>query len=420
VPPSISRLPTWLTSTVLIAAAMGVMNLGTYAFTVAAARLLGPREYGAIAALMGLMLVLTVLSLGLQATGARRVAAAPDSLPGTEAEVARASYRAAAGLGVVTLLAVPVVSALLRLDSWTAAALLAVAMVPVTVMGGYAGIFQGERRWGPLAAVYLGVGLGRCGCGVLGILWRADAVGAMAGVAVGSCLPALLGWVFLRTSAPAAVDDQPTGTPASRRTQGSVLVEVSHNAHALLAFFALSNTDVLIARVVLDEQQAGLYAGGLILAKAVLFLPQFVVVIAFPVMVGGARRWMQAQALGLILLIGALATAGAWAFAPAAVLFVGGTAYDALESTIWAFAAVGTLLAMTQLIVYGSVARQHRGAVVVLWTGLAALVGGAFLVSSTVQLLSMVAAVEATVLVALAGLSWRHLRARAVNPGVGR
>ena len=53
---------------------------------------------------------------------------------------------------------------------------------------------------------------------------------------------------------------------------------------ALLAFFVLSNTDIVIARNVLDSHQAGLYAGGLILTKAVLFLPQFVVVVAFPSM----------------------------------------------------------------------------------------------------------------------------------------
>ena len=55
---------------------MGVMNVTTYGFTILAARLLGPAEYGALAAVMGLLLVVNVLSLGLQATGARRVCAA--------------------------------------------------------------------------------------------------------------------------------------------------------------------------------------------------------------------------------------------------------------------------------------------------------------------------------------------------------
>ena len=41
---------------------------------------------------------------------------------------------------------------------------------------------------------------------------------------------------------------------------------------------------MILARSTLDAHDAGLYAGGLILAKAMLFLPQFVVVVAFPAM----------------------------------------------------------------------------------------------------------------------------------------
>ena len=62
----------------VIAVAMAVMNVTTYAVTILAARLLGPAEYGALAAVMGLLLVLQVLSLGLQATAARRVSASSE------------------------------------------------------------------------------------------------------------------------------------------------------------------------------------------------------------------------------------------------------------------------------------------------------------------------------------------------------
>src|SRR6476661_7086650 len=102
---------------------MAVMNVTTYAFTILAARLLGPAEYGALAAVMGLLLVLNVLSLGLQATGARRVSAAPEDRPKIEREVLRTGYLTAAALGLLALAATPVVTATLNLDSWVAAAL---------------------------------------------------------------------------------------------------------------------------------------------------------------------------------------------------------------------------------------------------------------------------------------------------------
>ena len=82
-----SRLAGVLQGSAVIAVAMGVMNVTTYGFTILAARLLGPVEYGALAAVMGLLLVLDVLSLGLQATGAR------DGSPRHRATSSRSSAR---------------------------------------------------------------------------------------------------------------------------------------------------------------------------------------------------------------------------------------------------------------------------------------------------------------------------------------
>ncbi len=80
-------------------------------------------------------------------------------------------------------------------------------------------------------------------------------------------------------------------TPASAEDHGAraLLRELGQNSQALLAFFAVTNVDVILARNVLDNADSGLYAGGLILTKAVLFLPQFVVVVAFPDMADAAR-----------------------------------------------------------------------------------------------------------------------------------
>jgi O-antigen/teichoic acid export membrane protein len=394
------RLPSWLLDSGLIAAAMGAMNVATYGFTILAARLLGPRDYGALAALMGLLLVLSVISLGLQATGARRVSANPVAPGDIEAEIVRSSFRAAVALGALTLLASPLVAAMLRLDSWAVPALLAVSVVPLTLMGGYAGVLQGELRWGPLAAVYLAVGFSRLGLGLLGVAWRADVVGAMAGVAAGNVVPAVLGWWLLRTPRePGRTRRRPR--PRPQRRAGSVLGEVAHNSHALLAFFAVSNADVVVARMVLDDHQSGLYAGGLIMTKAVLFLPQFVVVLAFPAMVSGGRSRMQRHAMLVILAMGGLATLGAWLLAPVAVLFVGGAAYGELESLLWAFAAVGTLLGLIQLVVYGAVARQQRSAVLVLWCALVVLVAAGVGVGSVTSLLVVVTLVDLVALLVL-------------------
>ena len=402
------RLPAWLTGSGVIAIGMGVMNLGTYGFTLLAARVLGPKEYGALAALMGLMLVTAVVQLGLQATAARRVSTHPHRLAETEAEVLRASWKAAWALVGLTLVASPLVVVLLEpggpLGGYASALLLAASCLPLSLLGAQAGLLQGERRWYSLAAVYATVGLGRVLLGLGGMAWREDVTGAMVGVTIGNIVPVVIGWFALRRRVPAAAVPAPEVEEALPRS--GVLAEVAHNSHALLAFFALTNTDVILARILFDKHDSGLYAGGLILAKAVLFLPQFVVIIAFPTMTDpGARRRMELSALGVVLAMGLVATAGAAALRSLAVVFVGGPEYSDLEPSIWIFAAVGTLWAMEQLVVYSTVARQSRRSVAVIWLGLVALAVAAQPAHTVDHLLEVVAAVHVVVLGILVVLS---------------
>ena len=414
------RLPRWLVGGGAIAVAMAVMNVTTYGFTILAARHLGPPEYGALAAVMGLLLVLNVVSLGLQATGARRLSAAPAERAGIEADVLATSVRSAVALGLLSLALSPLVASLLNLDSWTTGAMIAVTVVPLTIMGGQAGILQGERRWAPLAAIYLAVGIGRLLFGGIGLLVGGDTFGAMVGVAVGAAVPVAIGWLALRH--PASAVPAPSGArPAAARVSGpgtsGVIWETLHNSHALLAFFALSNADVVIARIVLPEHTAGLYAGGLILVKAVLFLPQFVVVIAFPSMSApGSRRRMHLMSVAVVLAIGTLTVAATYVLSGLALTFIGGPEYDAIRSQLWVFAVIGTVLSALQVLVYSVVARQRQRAVFVIWTALAVLVALSPMVGSIAFLLTAVLCVDVGLFVAMLTSSLRHTPATPAAP----
>ncbi len=405
-PTKTRELPNWVRGGGAIAVAIAVMNVGTYAFTMIAARLLGPQAYGALASLMATLLVIGVLQLGLQATAARRIASEPDHVGQIEHTILRVTHRAALAIGVVMLALSPVVDRVLRLDNLLAAVLVAVVAVPMTVMGAQAGILQGERRWAPLALLYLANGLPRLLIGGTLIWWRPDEVTAMVGVAIGQWAPVLVGWWALRRTARRA-DRIPVAAHGARE----VVRESIINSQALFAFFALSNVDIIVARNVLDGHEAGLYAGGLILTKAVLFLPQFVVVVAFPAMsTPEERRRALLRSISLVAVIGVLATLAAWLLSSLALVFVGGNDYTEIRDSLWLFAVLGTALSLLQLLVYSVVARQGRRSIVLVWIAFAVVVGVGLTTESVNGLLVVAATVDVVLFVALLALSLFRLR----------
>jgi O-antigen/teichoic acid export membrane protein len=384
-----------LRSGAIIAVAMGIMNLSTYAYTVIAAHTIGKEAYGAFSALMGALLVISVLSLGLQATGARRISAAPDQVVAIERVVLGVGLRSALVLGALCLALAPVLNAVLHLDSLPTALMVGVAAFPLTYMGAQAGVLQGERRWSPLAMVYLAQGIGRFAFGLVLILIWPTELAAMAGVAFGCWLPVLIAWLALRRP---RVD-----VPHSEGHPGlDLLREVGHSSQALLAFFALSNADILVARATMSNSQAGLYAAGLIMAKAVLFLPQFVVVYAFPSLSREeTNRRTLLLAMGLSATLGAFAVLGVLLLPDVALLFVGGQDFEPIKDDLWKFAIVGTLLSMIQLLVYSALARRQGRAVIMIWTALALLVAFALAVNTANALVMVVMAIDGLLFLAL-------------------
>ena len=379
----------------VIAVAISVMNVATYAYQIVTARMLGPQDFGAFAALMNLLLVVGVVSLGTQATAARRIAADPGHVVEIERSVLQVSYRLALILGLVLIALSPVINLALRLESLTSAALVGITAIPLTMMGAQAGVLQGERRWGPLALIYIAAGVPRLVIGTALIVWHPSEVMAVLGVTLGAVVPVVVGFVALRR--PRTEIPDRTGLGA-----GPLLGEVMRGSQALLAFFALSNVDVMVARNVLSSHDAGLYAAGLIMTKAVLFLPQFIVVVAFPSMSSEQQRGRTVLlATTTIAALGAMAVIGAWLFPGIAMIFVGGDKYAEIESLLWLFAYLGTALAVLQLLVYAVLARQGRKSIYATWLAVVALIGLGAQCDTLQGLLTVVACVDTTLLICL-------------------
>lgn len=407
-----SRLVNLLRSTAGIAVAMAVMNIGTYAFQMVAARLLGPSQYGAVASMMALLMVLSVVQLGIQATAARRISAEPGDVAAIERTVLLTTWRAALVLGLVALAAAPLVAHVLRLDGLLPAVLLALCVVPATAMGGQAGVLQGERRWLPLSVIYVAVGVPRVLLGGVFLTVSATETSAMLAVLLASWAPVVVGTWALRHRPGGEIEHHGV---AVRR---DVLKETLGSSVALLAFIALSNLDVVVARSVLDEHDAGLYAGGLIVTKAVLFLPQFAVVILFPSMsTDGESRAAVLKGLAFLTGLGAACAAATYLLSGLALVFIGGDDYAGVQDRLWLFAVLGGLLSVLQLLVYAGLAKRGRTTKYLIAAGVLVLVVAGTSAESVLGLATTVAAVDAVAVALLVLLQvFRHRRLATDTP----
>jgi O-antigen/teichoic acid export membrane protein len=247
----------------VLAVGMGVANAGNYLFNVVMAFLLGPEAYGALAALLAVVLVGSVPGLALQAVVARRTALAGSGGSGTAAaesgtagrggrgggEAAAGSERpgsgeveggaawphgperssvdgtaagprdpgagveagaawpgvgwlvgrAGVGLALLTVLAGPGLVLFLHLDSAVPVVWLALALAPTPLLFAVQGLLQGRERFGALAAVMLAGAGVKLAAGLALVVAGLGVNGAMAGVAAGALLASLAG---LRLAAP--------------------------------------------------------------------------------------------------------------------------------------------------------------------------------------------------------------------------
>jgi O-antigen/teichoic acid export membrane protein len=434
---------------VVLAAGMAVANAGNYGFNLVMAFLLGPEAYGALAALLALVLVGSVPGLALQAVVARRTALAGGSVwPGARWLVGRAGL----GLALLAVVAGPALVLFLHLDSAVPLLWLALALAPTPLLFAVQGLLQGRERFAALATVMVaGAGV-KLAIGLALVAAGSGVSGAMAGVAAGGILAALAG---LRLAAPGAVDNPapsspgsatlPVGAPqleaggATRPEVGGAVRpevggavrpgaggaerpgpgwwrEVGGATTGLLGLFLLANLDVLLARHYLDRAAAGRYALGAVVAKIAFWAPQFVVTIVFPRLVGGAgrRRLLGTSALVIGGFGGLLAAALAVAALAGLAVPVLGGGYADLGPLLPLFAALGTGLALVQLLLFEGIATRDRGmgrAVAVALVAEVALVAGP-LHGSVGQVVGAALAVVA----ALATTGWWLVRQRRIGP----
>ncbi len=411
----------------LVTAGAMTANVAGYLLQLLASRWLGVAGYSAFASLLAVQLLCAVPALALQNVVAREV------VRGAPVAAARALTLRCAGLvAVAALVLVPVVSAVLKVGALASAGALCAAPLLV-LLSGEQGILQGRSRFRELAVVLGGAAIARvtpalvalaCGFGPAAALWAGAAGTALAALVARRVSDAAVSARTASTTSVemAAAEQEPADLSASvldsaasgngrADSWGLGVGAVFRAVQVQAALTALSAADLLVSRIVLDENDAGRYALGAIAAKIAFWLPQAVGVVLYPKMAHPqhSARAMR-SALAVLVGIGAVTVAGAAVAAPLAPMFAGRD-YAPIEGLLWLFALEGALLAVLQVTLLSAIAADRTAPAAITWIGLG--VGVAIMLTCAHSVLSLIVIATVTAAVTtlvITGVAWRAAR----------
>lgn len=346
---------------VFVGAATLIGNGAAYLLSMIAARVLTPAEFGALGALLGLLVIISTVGIATQALTARRVAVATDDRERVEGEAIRLAVMVGMAIIVAGIIVAWPLGQLFSIP--VVAVATGIASIAFVVFGSAAlGIAQGREQHAQLSWAFVANGGGRALGGILGVVVLDSVTGVGIGILLGCALGAAVAyWIIC------------PGT-WGRVLSSGVTGEFAHVLHALFVLFTLTNVDVLLARIFLTEDQSGEYSVGVLLAKIAFFLPNAIVIVLFPKMTSANSRRAVYVATGLTAVVGLLITSFSFFFGDFVIRFLGGTQYPDLGSEAWLFALEGSAFALVQVLLYARLATQDRSAVLTVWVALVVLV----------------------------------------------
>ncbi|OZD17649.1 polysaccharide biosynthesis protein [Rhodococcus sp. 06-156-3C] len=363
-------------------------NIASYLLHLPASRLLGVAKYGEFASLLAAQLVLAVPALALQSVVAREVVRGRST-----GKLRSLGYRCAGVVAVLSVLAAPIVA--VAMDTSVLATTSALVVAPLLVLlATEQGLLQGTARFGRLSIVLASAGFGKVVPAVVALFLGAGPGTVLAVSAAGTGLVAL--GARLANREPPGPDGPHTGDVRIG------VATVLRASQVQLVLILLSSVDLLLARALLTEADAGIYALGAVATKAAFWLPQAVGVVLYPRMANPAHSASALRsALSVVAGIGAVLILGA-AVAAGLIPLIVGEDYAAVQGYLWIFALQGACLAVLQSALLWAIAGERTTLAILAWLGLAAEVALLTLCASTVlQFVVVAVSVAATTALAV-------------------
>ena len=300
-PASFAGLHAFWRQTALLLVVLACVNGSNYLFHVVISRMLGPADYGALAALLAIVLVLSVPFGVIQTaiadkTATLRSTGREDDVRALGGSALKTTMPFAWGAGLVVALFAPLLSVFLDVDIVSALLLapFVVASVPTSVA---LGVLQGEHRFQALAALQLTTTVLRLALGITLVWAGLGVIGAVLATTLSAALTVPLAFRSLRVGRRA--------WRTAHRTLAAVRGDLAPALLGLTCFWLLAEADIALARHFLGGDESGYYSSAGLLARALLFLPAAIGVVAFPRFVAARAddaermRWLQASTIGV-------------------------------------------------------------------------------------------------------------------------
>ncbi|HYY82199.1 MAG TPA: hypothetical protein VFD04_23890 [Actinomycetes bacterium] len=405
----------------VLAPTVGLANGINYGYSVLMAALLGPSAFGALGALLALVLIGSVPGLALQTVVARHAALLrSDGDPvGLWRATLHLSARWSAVLFAATALASPVLRGYLHLGSLVPALMLALVVAPTPFGFAAQGALLGREAFARLGTVGVTSAVCKLAGGLALVAAGLGVTGALAGAAAGSVVGALAGLALVRdaTRRELAAGRRHRPGPAPRLDPEALVALLG-----LVGLYLLTNLDVPLARHYLPPAASGLYALGGLVAKIAFWGPQFAIFLVFARMVtSGDRRRLLAGSAATIVASGLLLAAGLAVLARLDVaLPLLGRDYARITPLLPLFAMLGSSLAVVQLLLFEQIAvgARRMGRLLVAAAAVEVALVAAWLHHSIAQIVGTGLAVALTLVAVGAWRAVRHPNGRHGESGI--